>query len=1553
MIPRMNGADSGEAKVRLRLRLPLLGWLLLALVSKSLSSPAQAPVARLNIAGRPYELFQIDTRAGALRIKALGNRRTVETLFGPESTATAAGVIGPDELGYAAAYDPAGGLALLNAEAGAETYSIATGVSDDGTIVGYEFRYSGPTRLPSRAFRYTKAEKLQYLDVLYPAVRQLAERRFSPDDPAVTGLAETRALFVNGPGTVYLQSPLINDPGYYLLDPQGKLARARELGAVRSGLVAYEVPWFNASGEFPPESSGSGALALANTVVNDVGDFAGPYYATNNLTRILGAHRDGTALSGTGEAIPTAINNRGDVAAFPGLFWDSLGTRVDLRQVLWAEGRTTFLKNAAASFTNGAAPALVNDAGDLAWNTFYFRRVCPEVSLRAELVEGFTFAAGKLAVKAGGRFKARAILSNPTAEAFGSVRVELYPPSPLFRQIGESVPPLPLNLPAGAEVQAVFEWEALQSGTYEGALAFFGEGPCGASQLVLPAATIEFQDSPLGVGFQIEAEGQVTNQVALCSEFVLVASVTNLTSGVLTNVAPLAPPTNNALGRFVVVQALPPSSPLTLAARATGQFRWKARAARLGPAEVLGVFAGTASGIPFRVGPARAESLEVLRSDFVVNRTGDEPNADATEICPDVDPQEPGAQVTLRAAIQSANLLAGPDVIRFDLPTKTPPEITPASPLPPVTNECRILGNTQPGGWVGVLGSRVEGDADTAGLEFRAAGEIRGFAFTRFSAATALRLSQGETTVRGCRFGINVRGEPAAANVGNIRVTTSGATIGGTGANDGNRFLGGELGILVETPAGKPRVERVVIEGNVFGNLEGPSGFHGSGPGNAVIFVNTRACRLGGLTLAARNYVLGSARASVALVGPDCSENTVLGNAFGLRRDGTVVGLGDFNRYGIALIQGAHHNRIGGVVDGSRNLISGCNDAGVATSLGAHDNVIEGNWIGLTGDGLGEAGNGIGVWLLAGANNRVGGSTPASRNIISGNLGAGIMVGRPSNTKFTTPSEDPKDEPSFGARLEGNWVGLDATGARARPNGRDFRSDGVGIEIQKFAAEVILGGTSVGQRNVVSGNQGPGIRFAGDDDTRVALWGNYVGVSSDGSHGVANQGPGLVITGNPAFVIGGAQPWETNRIAFNAGPGVDLQALKAGARPVVLAGNLLHDNSARGSIALAARRTASDPGDADSGPNGLQNWPLILGAYNRDGLTRVAVDLSSFKRDVVVRLDVFRAAGGGGDVWLAATNVVTGQAPKDRWLLSVPLVLVGSQLTLLATTLEGTSEFSPIAPVYSGVDSDGDGIPDALERGNRARATASLANAATGDVNADGVPDAEQASVVSVQLTGQDSWITLAVPTGQRLTDVVALSPTDLPRGFAGQTVFPGALRFTREVAAAAAEPAQLWFEGRSPTPALWWSDGVTWTPLRNVSWQAQGNLTRGTLTLPATGAGAAGWIAITEPTPARPAPAITVWGPELRSLGREVTREVGGLSDVPGVDDGAFLARLGWVVPVDIAWPDDGRALRLETSVDLSWWEEVPAWPNLETGLGSLSWPAEDRARFFRWQPE
>lgn len=93
-------------------------------------------------------------------------------------------------------------------------------------------------------------------------------------------------------------------------------------------------------------------------------------------------------------------------------------------------------------------------------------------------------------------------------------------------------------------------------------------------------------------------------------------------------------------------------------------------------------------------------------------------------------------------------------------------------------------------------------------------------------------------------------------------------------------------------------------------------------------------------------------------------------------------------------------NIIGGISGAStRNRIALARHEGIHLSgLGAHDNVVEGNWVGVSANGLSAAANGfhgINVSTQSGGNpasNMIGGATSASRNIVSGNTGYGIAV---------------------------------------------------------------------------------------------------------------------------------------------------------------------------------------------------------------------------------------------------------------------------------------------------------------------------------------------------------------------------------------------------------------------------------------------------------------------------------------------------------------------------------------------------------------------------------
>lgn len=110
---------------------------------------------------------------------------------------------------------------------------------------------------------------------------------------------------------------------------------------------------------------------------------------------------------------------------------------------------------------------------------------------------------------------------------------------------------------------------------------------------------------------------------------------------------------------------------------------------------VVCLFGGWASiGKALRPPPLSAMStLQMTGSIFVVTTTGDNSDANTTDgLCNDG-----SGACTLRAALQQANVLAGADIITFNIPGTGPHIIQPATKLPTVTDPVIIDGTTQPG----------------------------------------------------------------------------------------------------------------------------------------------------------------------------------------------------------------------------------------------------------------------------------------------------------------------------------------------------------------------------------------------------------------------------------------------------------------------------------------------------------------------------------------------------------------------------------------------------------------------------------------------------------------------------------------------------------------------------------------------------------------------------------------------------------------------------------------------------------------------------------------
>ena len=181
-------------------------------------------------------------------------------------------------------------------------------------------------------------------------------------------------------------------------------------------------------------------------------------------------------------------------------------------------------------------------------------------------------------------------------------------------------------------------------------------------------------------------------------------------------------------------------------------------------------------------------------------------------------------------------------------------------------------------------------------------------------------------------------------------------------------------------------------------------------------------------------------------------------------------------KYGVRIFAGANN-----IIQ--RNVLSGNNKAGVRIATAA-GNVVRGNLIGVDATSTSALPNHDGVQVALGAtNNTIGGTTPADRNVISGNTKDGVLIDRPATT---------------GNTVVGNYVGTNGTGTAAVGNGD------AGVLIRTGASNNIVGGTTAGARNVISGNALDGViiegvAFGTITTTGNVVQGNFIGTDATGS----------------------------------------------------------------------------------------------------------------------------------------------------------------------------------------------------------------------------------------------------------------------------------------------------------------------------------------------------------------------------------------------------------------------------------------------------------------------
>lgn len=507
------------------------------------------------------------------------------------------------------------------------------------------------------------------------------------------------------------------------------------------------------------------------------------------------------------------------------------------------------------------------------------------------------------------------------------------------------------------------------------------------------------------------------------------------------------------------------------------------------------------------------EDTEVTGPPIVVNRTGDQEDADTNDSVCDIDEGMPENQCTLRAAIQVANHLNGRDYIKFDIEGAGVHTITPSNSLPEITEAVLIDGTTQTG-YAGTpviqlsgasAGALVNGLFITGGTT-----TVKGLVINGFGGYGILIQGAAGSNVEACFIGTDATGDSVVGNfLSGIRIKDSNNnTIGGATPEKRNIISGN--GVL-EDPVSLHGVQidgsstGNKVQGNYIGtNVDGTTDLGNKGAGVGVFRSNNT---VGGATLAPAtgegNLISGNDQAGVFVASNDAgntvSNVTVQGNLIGTDANGTSAIPN--NQYGVFFAGQVQNCYVGGGAPGSRNIISGNTGYGVAISappnagFNASNNFVQGNYIGADVLGMNRLPNTLtGVFILDAHDNFIGGTNAATRNLISGNDERGIAIGQ----------TDPSFNTSYNNVIKGNYIGTNADGSSSLYN------KNAGIQIGNGASGNMIGGTSPNDRNIISGNRTPdgsgtglGILINTEAKSTNVL-GNYIGTNPEGDSALAN-----------------------------------------------------------------------------------------------------------------------------------------------------------------------------------------------------------------------------------------------------------------------------------------------------------------------------------------------------------------------------------------------------------------------------------------------------------------
>lgn len=388
----------------------------------------------------------------------------------------------------------------------------------------------------------------------------------------------------------------------------------------------------------------------------------------------------------------------------------------------------------------------------------------------------------------------------------------------------------------------------------------------------------------------------------------------------------------------------------------------------------------------------------------------------------------------------------------------------------------------------------------------------------RTSSAALYFTGQGSTwnQVMACRFGFNARGD-LAANQNGIIIDSlaSHNTVGGASVVTRNYVCGCQgYGVIIAHGAAQNQIRSCYIGPNPSGSTGFPNI-----AGGVLVATGAHNNRLGGSALEDFNLISLNTGPGVTVIGAASDSNTIAGNWIGLDLTGEVpIGNGS----GIVISDGASSNIIGGFTGADRNIVTGNVGDGVRiVGAGTYGTILLGNLIGTDTTSFIDLGNGStlgnGVFIGEGAGRTIiGGTQDGAANVISGNPQAGVCLAATSQNVII-----------------GNFIGTSIFSQSSVPNG-------TGILVNKGSTDNVIGGSSPGEGNTISGNRadffpnGAGVSILDAGTSYNKVIGNMIGTDMAGSRSLRNGSCGVIIgSGAQHNQIGGANPGERNIISGN------------------------------------------------------------------------------------------------------------------------------------------------------------------------------------------------------------------------------------------------------------------------------------------------------------------------------------------------------------------------------------------------------------------------------------